>query len=299
MEFCLQLPGSTSNLGPGFDALGLALTIYNRVKIRTRSDTRLTLSIEGEGKGSLPEDHRNLFFQSAKSAASKIGKSLPGLDVVMENNVPLARGLGSSSTVIVAGIMAANHLLGDSLSKAEVLDFANEQEGHPDNVSPCVYGGLTVSSICEGSVSCIRAQTPSELRAVVAIPDFEMQTKAARAAIPSEIPLHDATFNISRACLVTSALLTGNLSALRHGMQDRVHQPYRSPLIPGFDRVIEAALSAGALGGALSGAGPSLLAFATDHTDEIGRKMMEAWQAEGIQARAEILNIDPNGATLE
>ncbi len=297
MEIQLRLPGSTSNLGPGFDALGLALTVYNRLTVRTTSGVGVRIAVQGAGAGLLPEDTTNLFFRAAAETAGRAGKALPGLEVAMENRIPLARGLGSSSTAIVGGVVAANLLVGEPFSGPELLNLATELEGHPDNVSPCLLGGLTVSSFSDGRVECLRALPPPELRAVVAVPGFELKTEAARSALPETVSHRDATFNVSRACLVTAALLSGNLQALQAGMQDRLHQPYRAPLIPGFDRVLEAALTAGALGVCLSGAGPTLLAFATGEAERVGQAMVEAWRREEVEADAQVLQVDPDGAT--
>ena len=298
MEIRMRVPASTSNLGPGFDTLGLALAVYNRLRVRTTAGGR-RISVKGMGAGILPEDGTNLFFRSAAAAAGRAGAPLPGLEVEMANKIPLARGLGSSSTAIVAGVAAANLLLGEPFSKGEMLDLAAEMEGHPDNVSPCLLGGLTISSFSEGHVEYIRAHPPPELRAVAAVPRFELQTEAARAALPGQVPHRDATFNVSRACLVTAALLSGNLQALRTGMQDRLHQPYRAGLIPGFERVLEAEERAGALGAFLSGAGPTLMAFATEGAEGVKRAMVEAWKGEGIEADAHVLQIDLDGVTVE
>ncbi|MDA0748430.1 MAG: homoserine kinase [bacterium] len=299
MEIRLRAPGSTSNLGPGFDTLGMALTVYNRITIRTTNDQRLHLKITGEGADQLLQDENNLFFQSAKSAAERAGKSLPGMEVDMHNSVPLARGLGSSSTAIVAGITAANLLCGEPFSQTELLNLATELESHPDNVSACLLGGLTVSSFSDGHVECIRVLPPPGLKTVVVVPRFELQTSAARAALPKEVSHKDATFNVSRACLVTAALLSGNFQALRAGMQDRLHQPYRAPLVPGFHQVLNAAQQAGALGACLSGAGPTLLAFTEQHAETVQAAMLAAWKQEGIEADAHVLEIDSDGVTVE
>lgn len=299
MHFTLRVPGSTSNLGPGFDALGLALSIYNRIDVRTRPEPGVAIAVEGEGKGSLALDERNLLYRAAKHLANRAGKALPGLDVRMNNDVPMSRGLGSSSTAIVAGAVMANRLLGDPFSKSELLDVATELEGHPDNVSPCLLGGLTMSCMEDSRVACVRTLPPAGLRVVVVIPEFELKTADARNALPQTVPLKDAVFNVSRACLITAALIAGDFAQVRTGMQDRLHQPYRAHLIPGFEQVLSAALEAGALGAALSGAGPTLMAFATDRADAIGRAMAGAWQQAGVVSRFLILDIDPDGVVFE
>ena len=299
MECRLRVPGSTSNLGPGFDTLGLALALHNRLRIRTTPEPGLVLSVTGTGEDALPRDESNLFYRSAVAAADRAGRPLPGLDVVMDNQIPLARGLGSSSTAIIAGIMTAHILSDEPFSDSEMLDLATELEGHPDNVSACLYGGLTVCSLADGHVTCIRALPPEELRMVVAVPQFEVETEAARKALPGQVSHRDATYNVNHACLVTAALLNGDLQALRVGMRDRLHQPYRAPMVPGFDRVLAAAESAGALGACLSGAGPTMLAFAIGETAQVEAAMVQAWEAEGISAQARALEIDPHGATVE
>ncbi|MBT3601852.1 MAG: homoserine kinase [Candidatus Latescibacteria bacterium] len=298
MEFQIRTPGSTANLGPGFDALGLALSIYNHVTIMTQSTPGLEITVQGEGKDLLTTDETNLFYQAAQFTAQKIGKPLPGLSVALQNGVPLARGLGSSSTAIVAGVIAANHILDQPFSQQDQLNIATEIEGHPDNVSPCLLGGLTMSALDGKQVACVRALPPDTLQSVVAIPEFELKTSEARQALPQEISLHDAVFSISRACLVTAALMSGDLAQLKIGMQDCLHQPYRAHLIPNFHEAIDAALQAGSLGAALSGAGPTLMAFATQNADAIGQAMVDVWQKNEIEATYHVLNIDTDGAVI-
>lgn len=298
MEFQIRTPGSTANLGPGFDALGLALSIYNHLSIQTQSTSGLQITIEGEGKDLLTTDETNLFYQSAQFTAQKLGKTLPGLSIHLQNDIPLARGLGSSSTAIVAGVIAANHIFDQPFTQQELLNIATEIEGHPDNVSPCLLGGLTMSTVDNTHVSCVRALPPKTLQAVVAIPQFELKTSDARKALPKDISLQDAVFSISRACLVTAALMSGHLEHLKIGMQDRLHQPYRAHLIPHFYEVIDAALQAGSLGAALSGAGPTLMAFATQNAQIIGQAMVQIWQQNNINATYHVLNIDTDGAVI-
>lgn len=298
MEFQLRTPGSTANLGPGFDALGLALSIYNRLTIKTQTSADLKITVEGEGHDLLTTDKTNLFYSSAQFTAEKLGKTLPGLHIHMQNDIPLARGLGSSSTAIVAGVVAANHLFDRPLSVQEQLNIATEIEGHPDNVSPCLLGGLTMSTLDGENVPYVRALPPQALQSVVAIPQFELKTKEARSALPQEISLQDAVFNISRASLLTAALMAGDLHLLKVGMQDRLHQPYRAHLIPHFNDVIEAATHAGALGAALSGAGPTMMAFATQNADAIGKAMVQIWHNQNIQATYHVLSIDTHGTVV-
>ncbi len=299
MAIHLRAPGSASNLGPGFDCLGLALTIYNRITVREVSGSGVNITITGEGAGDLPEDDQNLFYSSAVAAAEMAGGSLPGLRVEMENRIPLVRGLGSSSTAIVAGISAANLLLGEPLGTSDLLNLATRLEGHPDNVSPCLLGGFTISALKDGSVEHIRALPSPELRAIVVVPHFEIRTEAARKALPDSVPHRDAVFNVGHASLVTAALIKADFQILRTAMKDRLHQPYRAHLVPGIEQVLDAAESSGALGACLSGAGPTLLAFTVDDGVNIKRAMLAAWKNVHIDANGYILQVDRDGVTAE
>lgn len=299
MAIHLRAPGSASNLGPGFDCLGLALTIYNRITVREVSGSGVNITITGEGAGDLPEDDQNLFYSSAVAAAEMAGGSLPGLRVEMENQIPLVRGLGSSSTAIVAGISAANLLLGEPLDTSDLLNLATRLEGHPDNVSPCLLGGFTISALKDGSVEHIRALPSPELRAIVVVPHFEIRTEAARKALPDSVPHRDAVFNVGHASLVTAALIKADFQILRTAMKDRLHQPYRAHLVPGIEQVLDAAESSGALGACLSGAGPTLLAFTVDDGVNIKRAMLAAWKNVHIDANGYILQVDRDGVTAE
>lgn len=299
MEFRLRLPGSTSNLGAGFDALGMALSIYNRAHIVQRDDDGISVSVSGQGKGLLPEDDTNLFIRSARRAAEQVGRPLPGLDLKLENNVPVARGLGSSASVIVGGIVAANHMLGGSLSQNDILDLAVEIEGHPDNVSACLKGGLTITAVADGKTECLGVMPKDPPQVVVAFPAFEVKTADARAVLPELVPHADAIYNVSRASLLVAALLTGERDPIREAFNDRLHQPYRAPLIAGFNDVIQAALAVGALAAGLSGAGPTMLALVDTDAVAVGKAMVGVWNDLDIEAEFHVLEIDRNGATIE
>ncbi|MEE2754063.1 MAG: homoserine kinase [Candidatus Latescibacterota bacterium] len=298
MEFQIRLPGSTANLGPGYDVLGLALGIYNHIAVCVGEGESLRVQTTGPGCEELPSDGTNLFFTSALVVADRLGKPLPAIEAQARVNVPLARGLGSSSTAIIGGVVAANHILGNRLSRNELLDIAAEIEGHPDNVSPCLLGGFTVSTILDGHVTCIRSEPNDELKTVVVVPDFQLKTKEARSSLPNEVSHEDATFNVGRACVVTAAMLQGNIEALATAMEDRLHQPHRAHLIPHYDKVIAAGKKAGALGIALSGAGPTLLAIARENEQTIGEAMAGVWKTEGIESAVYALPIDTEGTVI-
>ncbi len=295
----LRVPATTANLGPGFDALGLALTLYNRVSVETTEVREVSFSIRGEGEGRIPTDGTNRLCVAMKRVYDRIGRPMPGLRVRMETAIPLARGLGSSATAAVAGLMAANRLCGSPLSDADLIGLATDIEGHPDNAVPCLLGGFTAAAHTDGKVSYVRALPGGPIRAVVAIPAFELETARARAALPKSVRFQDAVYNVTHTALVTLAFARGDFGVLRTATQDRLHQPYRAPLIPGMARVFDAALDAGALGAAISGAGPTLIAFVVEDAERVGEAMRSAWEKEGITSRALILDVDTQGTREE
>jgi len=295
----LRIPATTANLGPGFDALGLALTLYNRVSVETVAGHDIAVSVRGEGEGRIPTDGTNRFCVALKKACDRIGRPAPGLRVRMEIAIPLARGLGSSATAAVGGLVAANRLCGSPLSDADLVGLATEIEGHPDNAVPCLLGGFTAAAHTGGRVRYLRALPGGPVRAVVAVPAFELETAKARAALPESVSRKDAVYNVAHTALVTLAFAKGDFGVLRTATQDRLHQPYRAHLIPGMARVFDAALGAGALGAAISGAGPSLIAFVQDDPERVAEAMRRAWEAEGVASRALVLDVDTQGTVEE
>lgn len=290
----VAVPATTANLGPGFDSLGLALGLHNEIELALAAET--TVTVEGEGAANLAQDERNLVLKSARRLAEEAGRTAPGWQLRQINRIPLVRGLGSSSAAIVAGLVAANHLLELGLSAAELLNLASKIEGHPDNVAPALLGGLTVCC-ADPQLSCLPLPGP-DLRVVVAIPNFEVSTEAARKVMPTTIPHSDGVYNVAHAALTVAALVSGQFHHLRRSLGDRLHQPYRAHLVPGFEQVCEAALAAGAYGAALSGSGPTVAAFAGESEEQIATAMLQAFQAAGVQARSLILPVDSEGAKV-
>lgn len=290
----VQVPATTANLGPGFDTLGLALSLYNEIKLALAEDVHV--EIEGEGADTLPHDETHLVLHSAASLARQSGHEIAGWHLWQFNRIPLARGLGSSSAAIVAGLVAANELLALGLSPEELVPIAAEIEGHPDNVAPALLGGLTVC--CANAQLHYLKLPPPDLKVVVAIPDFEVSTEAARKVLPHEIPYRDGVYNVAHVAMTLGALVAGRYELLRECMEDKLHEPYRAYLVPGFPRVKEAALAAGAYGVCLSGSGPTIAAFAGQNEEEIAAHMCAAFQEAGVQARAHILTPVQEGATV-
>ena len=294
----VRVPGTTANCGPGFDAVGIACTIYNELELILSEQGSLVIEIEGEGQGIIPADENNIVCQVIKTILEKVGATYQGIHIKMVNQIPLSRGLGSSAAAIVAGLFAANIATGNTLSKDDILDMATVIEGHPDNVAPAIFGGITTSIIQGDQARYLRFVPPEKLSMVVAIPNFNLSTHAARNVLPQTIPFQDAVFNISRTALVIGALCQGEFHHLRYALEDKIHQPYRKHLIPGMQQVFDAALKNGALGAAISGAGPCLIAFAQENCDQIGVGMVQAFASNHIAASYLVLDIDTEGVKV-
>lgn len=294
----VRVPGTTANCGPGFDTIGIACTIYNDLTLTLDRREGFHLVVSGEGSGAIPASERNIAYQAVRAVLRRVGRHYPGVTISMHNNIPMARGLGSSAAAIVAGLVAANAATGLHLGPEEILAMATEMEGHPDNVAPAIYGGITVSMMCGSTPQSLRINPPEPLKMVVAVPEFALSTRAARQVLPKSVSLQDAVFNVSRSALLVGALCQGKFDYLRYALEDRLHQPYREKLIPGMTDVFAAAMAQGALGAALSGAGPCLIAFANRNARAIGGAMVAAFARNGVNASYLDLNIDTDGAKV-
>ena len=293
-----RIPASTTNLGPGFDVLGLALQLYSTVKLETIGNGT-EIVIRGVDADKIPNGADNIAFQAANLVFKRSGHQPKGIKLVLTNGIPAIRGLGGSGTAILGGLLTANALCGESFSRTELLNFATELEGHPDNVAASLLGGLVVSVMDGGEVHTIKLDCGSALHVVVAIPDFPLSTKEARRVLPQSVKFADAIYNVSRSSFLVAAIATGNFDMLSLAMNDRLHQPYRVPLIRGFDEVAKAAMDAGALSVALSGAGPSIAAYCTTAMKEIARQMTQAFARHQVACDIKILPIDATGASVQ
>ncbi|MDR7415322.1 MAG: homoserine kinase [Armatimonadota bacterium] len=291
------VPATSANLGPGFDALGLALGIYNEVEV-SLSD-RPHLIVHGEGQGLLPEDEGNLVYQAARAVADAVGEEV-AFHLCCWNRIPVSRGLGSSAAAIVGGVVGANEVLGRPLDRSQLVSLAARLEGHPDNVVPALVGGITAAVMEDGKAHWVQVPARDLPAAVVAIPEFEVPTALARKRLPDRVSREDAVFNVGRTALLVGALAAGRWDLLAVATEDRLHQPYRKPLVPGFEDVCAAARKAGALGVVLSGAGPSLLAFAPwPQAPQVGEAMQAAFAAHGVRARAVVARVDLEGTRVQ
>lgn len=299
----VKVPASTANLGPGFDSLGLALNLYIWVEMRkSEGETRFHLYGEQmEGKG-IPCDKSNLVYKVAQRVFDKAGVSVPELDVSMYSDIPLTRGLGSSASAIVAALTAANALIGSPLAADELFQMASSMEGHPDNVGASLFGGLVVAYWDGERAEYIKVEPDPRLEALVAIPDFQLSTEKARHVLPKEIAMKDAVYNVGHSNLLVAAMCTGRLDMIRHAMKDALHQPYRTALVPGMSDILRDAPEHGALGIALSGAGPTMLALSdrdSGRKDELEGFLRKVFGARGIGVDTMWLKPDPEGARVE
>jgi homoserine kinase len=294
----VRVPATTANLGPGFDALGLALDLWNEAKFTMNGGNEVHLTVKGEGQDDLPTDQNNAILAAALQLFALAGKSPRGLTVQCLNRIPLISGMGSSSAALLTGLMGANALLDSPFSREQILNMATRSEGHPDNVVPAMLGGLVASVVREDKI-VTRKLLVSPTAITVVMPDFYFPTKTAREILPKTVLLQDAIFNLSRAVLVIKALETGDLALLGEVMEDALHQPYRLPFIPGALEAMKTARQAGASAVALSGAGPSLIAFSGQPADpKIGTAMQRAFEQAGRKARIFPLNISQSGASV-
>jgi homoserine kinase len=293
----VRVPATSANLGPGYDAVGLALSLSMRISLDRAPYP--TVEVRGTGSDLIPRSPDHPAYRAARFVAELVGESDAHFRLFQENAIPPVRGLGGSAAALVGGAVAANDLFGGQIAAPDLLNIVCELDGHPDNAAPALLGGLVIGTLTPEGVSAVRLE-PRELKAVVAVPDFSVSTTAARRALPEKVPHRDAAFNVGRSGLLLGSLATGEYDLLRVAMQDRLHQPYRSHLVPGLEDVIEAALESGAYGACLSGSGPTILAFASEATSSrIAPAMQAAFEARGVTSKSWILDVDLNGAQVE
>ncbi|MDH3600796.1 MAG: homoserine kinase [Candidatus Tectomicrobia bacterium] len=290
----VKVPATTANLGSGFDIFGLALQLYNTYT--------LTLTCEPEWSVSLPpgidlpSDADNLVFHAVRQVFQRLGAVPPSLHLDQEIDIPLSRGLGSSASAIIGGLVAANRLTGSTLDHATLLAMATEIEGHPDNVTPALMGGMTLCYATSAQYCYLALPIPQNVQIVVAIPDFELNTSQARSVLPNQVSRSDVIFNGSRTALLVAALYQKRYDLLAEAMDDRLHQPYRAALVPGMTEAIAAGYAANALGVALSGSGPSLIALTQNETSAVAAALSGAFARHDIACETRILQPDTTGA---
>ncbi len=296
----VTVPATTANLGPGFDCIGAALTLYNKFKFTRLDEGGLIIDVTGAEAERVQTDESNLLYQAFVKLYQYIGQTPPSVKMEIQLGVPLARGLGSSATAIVGGLVGANQLAGAPLTQLQVMELAIAMEGHPDNVVPALLGGCRLAATSAENWSICDIPWNENIVPVLAIPDFELSTSEARQVLPTQVSRADAIFNTAHLGLLLRGLQTGKGEWLSTALQDRLHQPYRQALIPGYDAVNAAAIKAGAYGMVISGAGPTLLALVDQlHSQAVEAAMLSAWQETGITAIVRSLSLDTQGASYQ
>ena len=310
MKVSVKVPASSANVGPGFDCLGMALPIYNTITIEETviPGTGIEINIISEDESidemvfnEIPKDENNLVYKAVEMLYNSIGQEPSELKINIQTGIPIARGLGSSSSIIVGGLLAANKLLGNPADEAALLAIATEVEGHSDNVAPAILGGLVLTIQQEdGLLSYSRIDWPEDWDITVCIPDFQLSTEISRSILPKEIPMQDAIYNMKHLAMMLQAINEENPKLMKASMKDRLHQPYREKLVPGMKEIMEAFKHEdGVLGCVLSGAGPSMLIISHKYDlDKIKSTVTEIWEAQNIKSEIMTLKIEEQGAVV-
>ena len=295
--YTVRVPASSANLGPGFDALGLALGVYLTCRFR-RSD-QLAISASGRDSRQISLGNDNLIWQTAVTVAESLGTRMPPIELEIHNDIPLAKGMGSSAAALTAGVVIADQVLDLRWKPLRILDEASRLEGHPDNVAPCTLGSIVASAIDSGGVTrAVRLDLPQRFGLAVVVPDFDLPTVKARAVLPSGYSRADAVFNVQRASLLIAALATGSTWAFPAALEDRFHQPYRAALVPGLEEILRLR-APGLLGCALSGAGPSILVFFERGYENVCDLVRQIFRLHGHESETLFAEIPECGFTVE
>lgn len=302
MEIKVKSPASSANLGPCFDCAGIALPLYNIVKTKKTNDGKIVVIIDEKGDVRRFEvDEKNIIFQSFKKFHEKTNTQMIGYEVNVETEIPIARGLGSSASVIAGALIGANELNGKPLSEHDLINIAASIEGHPDNTTPALTGGFVVASIeDDGTVLYEKIKWCDDWKISVCIPDYKLLTELARSVLPKEINFKDAVYNIQKSAQLITAITNGNEDIMRSALKDRIHQPYREKLIPGMVDIIEKLREEqNVLGCVLSGAGPTLAVITKgDNIDNVKQIVHKIWY--DLDIKYQIMTFDPinQGATV-
>lgn len=310
MKISVKVPATTANIGPGFDSLGMALPIYNTITIEETvlPGTGIEINVLNNTASAddfimehIPMDENSIIYKAVELLYNSIGQSPSELKITVHSEIPIARGLGSSASVIVGGLLAANELLGKPADEVALLSIATEVEGHPDNVTPAIVGGLVLSSQeDDGRIIYTKLDWPDEWDITVCVPDYELSTDISRSVLPAEVPMADAVFNAKRMGMFVQAVNTKDAELMKLALQDRLHQPYRMKLVPGLDKIIENLKhEENVLGCVLSGAGPSILIISQkNNLDKIKSIVKDTWEGLNVKANIMTLPVEKQGAQI-
>ena len=310
MKISVKVPATTANLGPGFDCLGMALPVYNTITIEETVLPGTGIEINAINNDSstddllfehIPMDETSIIYKAVELLYNSIGQTPSELKITVQSQIPIARGLGSSASVIVGGLLAANELLGYPADEVALLSIATEVEGHPDNVTPAIVGGLCLSSReDDGSIIYRKLNWPEEWNITVCIPDYELSTDISRSVLPKEVPMENAVYNSKRLAMLIEAINTKDVELMRLALHDRLHQPYRMKLVPGLDKIIENLKhEESVLGCVLSGAGPAIVVISLKNDlDKIKSIVKDTWEDMNVKVNIMTLPVEQNGAQI-
>lgn len=310
MKISVKVPATTANIGSGFDCLGMALPLYNTITIEETvlPGTGIEINVLNDNASEddlltehIPMDENSIIYKAVELLYNSIGQSPSELKITVQSQIPIARGLGSSASVIVGGLLAANELLGRPADEVALLSIATEVEGHPDNVTPAIVGGLVLSSQeDDGTILYRKLEWPEEWAITVCVPDYELSTDISRSVLPKEVPMEDAVFNAKRLGMFVQAVNTKDTELLKYALQDRLHQPYRMKLVPGLEQIIDNLKhEENVLGCVLSGAGPSILIIShKNNLDKIKSIVKETWESMNVKVNIMTMPVEKDGAQI-
>ena len=310
MKVSVKVPATTANFGSGFDCLGMALPIYNVISIEETvlPGTGVEINIISETDDDdefaiehIPKDENNIIYKAVELLYNSIGQTPSELKINIKSQIPIAKGLGSSASIIVGGLMAANELLGHPADEAALLSIATEVEGHPDNVTPAIVGGLVITSLeDDGSIVYRKLPWPEEWHLTLCIPDYELATDISRSVLPKEVPMKDATFNARRSAMFVEAVHTKDAELMRLALQDKLHQPYRTKLVPGLQDIMDNLKhEENVIGCVLSGAGPAMLIVSQkNNLDRIKSIVSETWSDYNVKTDIRTVKPELMGAVV-
>jgi homoserine kinase len=285
----LKIPGSTSNLGPGFDTLGLAINLF--LHIKAEPSDKLYITVSGEGEKEIEKASKNLVYQSYKKYFQCINEEILPVKLSLKNEIPLKKGLGSSGAAIVGGLLLAREMAKKKISDNELLSIATSIEGHPDNVTPSLFGGLIASCLLKDKVIFSKINLSKQIKLIAVIPEINVSTKKARAILPKRVSFKDAVFNVQRVALLVNSFYVSDFDNMKYYFSDKLHQTYRKIFVPGFDDALKIGVKKGALGVYLSGSGPTIIAFYKDNGKVIAESIAEIFKKKNIACK--IINLKP------